>query len=191
MTAAYTCGVSLVTTAGEPGSLVPQDECEIKFDTERPAVWDLPVPITGAPGGDSLYDCGYNACEFVATGNVAFSVVSEKGCLTAQNFKVGAPIKAMECKGFKIQMWMVDEIGQIHSMKDTSKCIMKDGVSLILGECDDSGEDISTQFGYNSFDNTLFFAKNAFRVADVTGSSVKMMKKKIGDMNQKMEPHFY
>ena len=191
MTAAYTCGVSLVTTAGEPGSLVPQDECEIKFDTERPAVWDLPVPITGAADGDSLYGCGYNACEFDATGDVAFSVVSEKGCLTAQNFNVGSPIKAVECKGFKIQMWMVDEIGQIHSMKDTSKCLMKDGVRLVLGECDDSGEDISTQFGYNSFDNTLFFANNAFKVADVTGSTVKMPKKKIGDSKQKVEPIFY
>jgi len=106
---------------------------------------------------------------------------------------VVSPIKAVECKGSKIQMWMADEIGQIHSMKDTSKCLMKDGVSLILGECDDSGdEDISTQFDYNSFDNTLFFAKNAFRVTDITGSSVKMLKKKIGDTKQKMEPpHFY
>jgi len=191
MTAAYTCGVSLVTTAGEPGSLVPQDECEIEFDTERPAVWDLPVPITGAPEGESLSDCGYNACEFDATDDVAFSVVSEKGCLTANNFKVGSKIKARECKGFKNQMWTVDEIGQIHSMKDKSKCFMKDGVHLILGECDDSGKNINTQFGYNSFDHTLFFAKNAFKVAVVTSSSVQIRNKKIGNTNQNMEPTFY
>jgi len=66
----------------------------MKFDTERPAVWDHPAPLTGAPDGDSLYKCSYNVCEFVATGDVAFPVVSEKGCLTAQQFKVGSPIKA-------------------------------------------------------------------------------------------------
>jgi len=125
------------------------------------------------------------------TGDVTFSVASEKGCLTAKNFKVGSPIKTAECKGFEVQMWMVDEIGQIHSMKDTRKCLMKDGASLILGECDDSGENINTQFGYNYFDNTLFFAKNAFIVADVTGKRVKMLNKKIGDTSQKMEPIFY
>jgi len=41
-------------------------------------------------------------------------------------------------QGVHLQMWMADEIGQIHSMKDTIKRLTKDRVSLILSECDDS-----------------------------------------------------
>jgi hypothetical protein len=65
VTASFTCDVSLVTTAGEPGSLAPQEGCVIGFDAERPVVWNLPVPISGGINGDLiLSDCGYNACVF-------------------------------------------------------------------------------------------------------------------------------
>lgn len=57
--------MSLVTTAGEMGSLIPQEDCVIGFDSARPLVWDIPVPISdGMNGGSVLSDCGYNACEF-------------------------------------------------------------------------------------------------------------------------------
>ena len=46
LTADYYCGASLVTTAGEKGSLEPQEKCgAISFDkTSRPVVWEIPVP---------------------------------------------------------------------------------------------------------------------------------------------------
>jgi len=43
VTAPFYCKDSLVTIAGEKGSLVEQDECEIKFLDSRPASLSTPV----------------------------------------------------------------------------------------------------------------------------------------------------
>ena len=67
ITAAFTCDVSLVTKADEPGSLDPQEDCVITFDSTRPLVWEIPVPLAGDGSfgrGKSLKGCGFNACEF-------------------------------------------------------------------------------------------------------------------------------
>jgi hypothetical protein len=59
----YICGTSMVSTASERGSLVPQDSCgAITFDSSRPAVWDLPVPIVDDMDGLPLADCGIFGC---------------------------------------------------------------------------------------------------------------------------------
>ena len=73
ITAAYTCGVSLVTKAEDAGSLDAQEDCVITFDSARPLVWDIPVPISGDGSlgrGRSLTECGFNACEFDTTTKV-------------------------------------------------------------------------------------------------------------------------
>lgn len=49
ITALYECGAHLVSTAGEPGSLVEVDGCSALFDSERPAVWDIPMPASDSP----------------------------------------------------------------------------------------------------------------------------------------------
>ena len=70
ITAAFTCGVSLVTKAEDAGSLDPQDNCVIAFDTARPIVWEIPVPLVGDGSleiGPSLVECGFDACEFDTT----------------------------------------------------------------------------------------------------------------------------
>ncbi len=67
ITAAFTCGVSLVTRAEDAGSLDPQEDCVITFDSARPLVWDIPVPLAGdgsLGSGKNLKECGFNACEF-------------------------------------------------------------------------------------------------------------------------------
>lgn len=43
LTAPYYCKDSLVTTAGEKGSLVQQPKCEIKLLSSRPAALSTPV----------------------------------------------------------------------------------------------------------------------------------------------------
>ena len=70
ITAAFTCGVSLVTKAEDAGSLDPQDNCVNTFDTARPIVWEIPVPLVGDGSleiGPSLVECGFDACEFDTT----------------------------------------------------------------------------------------------------------------------------
>lgn len=65
ITADFFCGSSLVTTAGQPGSLVESDACSaITFDSSRPALWDIPVPtgsntVTSPP----LVGCGKDGCQ--------------------------------------------------------------------------------------------------------------------------------
>ena len=70
-TASFECDMSFVTTAGEPGSLTPQDECEVTFDSERPKEWSIPVPVSGGasrcPGDERLSACDYSACELDAS----------------------------------------------------------------------------------------------------------------------------
>ncbi len=81
ITAAYTCGVSLVTTAGNAGSLDAQEGCVITFDSARPLEWDIPVPISGDGSlgrGKSLKGCGFNACEFDTTTKVGKAGKGEK-----------------------------------------------------------------------------------------------------------------
>jgi hypothetical protein len=90
LTAEYVCRVSLTTTAGEPGSLVRNDECSaIEIDTERPAVWGLPYPL-GIADGDAVHltDCGYDQCEFdgklpVAVETSSAACFSVAGVVTA------------------------------------------------------------------------------------------------------------
>lgn len=70
ITAAHTCDISLVTTAGKPGSLEPNNECVIKYDSSRPLVWGIPVPISedgSLTNQKNLTNCGYNACVFNTT----------------------------------------------------------------------------------------------------------------------------
>ena len=65
LTAAFTCDAQLVTTAGEKGSLEKVDEsCTAKFDSERPAVWDIPLPARAEddPGLKSFENCGMDSC---------------------------------------------------------------------------------------------------------------------------------
>jgi hypothetical protein len=65
ITAPFFCGSSLVTTNGIQGSLEEQEECgAVEFESERPAVWDIPVPVAEPPMGDALANCDFNACEF-------------------------------------------------------------------------------------------------------------------------------
>ena len=66
ITASYSCGAHLVSTAGEPGSLVEVDGCEAKFDSERPAVWGVPL----VPGSEKplamIDDCSTETCTIEA-----------------------------------------------------------------------------------------------------------------------------
>ncbi|KAG7365757.1 alkaline phosphatase [Nitzschia inconspicua] len=69
ITAAYTCGARLISTAGEPGSLVENnDGCITMFESERPALWDVPVPLsTSIDGVSTIEGCGADACIFQDT----------------------------------------------------------------------------------------------------------------------------
>ena len=71
ITASFKCDTSLVTTAGEPGSLSAQDDCEIAFASKRPEEWSIPVPVSGGSSrcdtSERLSDCGYTACELDAS----------------------------------------------------------------------------------------------------------------------------
>jgi hypothetical protein len=64
ITSDFYCGSSLVTTAGQKGSLVEQESCgAIAFDTERPFFWDIPVPVAPIVGSSRLTGCNFNACQ--------------------------------------------------------------------------------------------------------------------------------
>jgi hypothetical protein len=64
ITSDFYCGSSLVTTAGQKGSLVEQESCgAVEFDSERPFFWDIPVPIAPIVGTSRLTGCNFNACE--------------------------------------------------------------------------------------------------------------------------------
>jgi PhoD-like phosphatase len=63
ITAAFSCDASLLTRAAIPGELTPQASCSaIKFDSKRPSVWSLPVPIRPLIKGKKLIDCGMDSC---------------------------------------------------------------------------------------------------------------------------------
>jgi PhoD-like phosphatase len=66
ITAKFTCGASLVTTAGQRGSLVKQPACgAIAFDSIRPAEWSIPYPLNHTNTGlKKLQHCNMNACQF-------------------------------------------------------------------------------------------------------------------------------
>jgi hypothetical protein len=70
MTAPYFCDVQLTTTAGQRGSLERSDACSaIAFDESRPAVWDIPFPLSNSSMSSilvQLSDCGYNQCQLEA-----------------------------------------------------------------------------------------------------------------------------
>ena len=63
ITSNYFCGSSLVTTAGQKGSLVEEECGAIEFDSERPFFWDIPVPITTLVGTARVTGCNFNACK--------------------------------------------------------------------------------------------------------------------------------
>lgn len=61
-TADFFCDASMVTTAGQKGSMEKQADCgAIEFLRERPFWWNIPVPPM-APKGPMLTGCDYNAC---------------------------------------------------------------------------------------------------------------------------------
>jgi len=69
ITSDFYCGASLITYAGEQGSLEKQADCGvITFSAERPAEWSISVPesFTSREGkkgkGKPLVKCGGNAC---------------------------------------------------------------------------------------------------------------------------------
>ena len=70
ITAAFTCGVSLVTTAEDAGSLDAQEDCVITFDSARPLVWDIPVPVSGEGSWGRGKSLTKKACEFETTKKV-------------------------------------------------------------------------------------------------------------------------
>ena len=62
----YFCGVSLVTTAGQKGSLVRQPSCSaIEFESSRSPIWSAPFPSTSSSVLlPTLKKCDFNACTF-------------------------------------------------------------------------------------------------------------------------------
>ncbi len=63
ITGEFSCDTSLLTKAGSAGQALKQDACEIQFDTTRPAVWSLPVPILPLLKATPLTNCGMDACK--------------------------------------------------------------------------------------------------------------------------------
>lgn len=63
ITADFLCDASLVTTAGDKGSLEKATACSaIEMDSSRPFWWNIPVPPM-KPEGPLLQDCTFNACQ--------------------------------------------------------------------------------------------------------------------------------
>eukprot|EP00980_Cylindrotheca_fusiformis_P008741 scaffold1869_cov122-Cylindrotheca_fusiformis.AAC.3 len=71
ITASFSCDASFVTLAEEPGSLSRQEGCEITFDSVRPQVWSLPIPVTDngelKDRNGVLSGCDSTGCEFDAS----------------------------------------------------------------------------------------------------------------------------
>jgi hypothetical protein len=65
ITANFYCGSSLMTTAGEKGSLVNNAECSvIEFDISRPKEWDIPFVSDSTSQLITLVGCDCNACTY-------------------------------------------------------------------------------------------------------------------------------
>jgi hypothetical protein len=63
ITSEFFCDASLVTTAGQPGSMEKQESCSAtKFDASRPFFWDIPVEVLPVVANDPFTRCGFNAC---------------------------------------------------------------------------------------------------------------------------------
>lgn len=68
MTATPVCKGGVVTMADEPGSLTALEDCSTTvFATERPAVYNLPVPASASEDLNTLTGCGYQGCTFGAS----------------------------------------------------------------------------------------------------------------------------
>ncbi|CAJ1936746.1 unnamed protein product [Cylindrotheca closterium] len=68
MTANPICKGRVVTRADEPGSLAAFEDCSTTvFATERPAVYNLPVPASNTEDLSALSGCGYIGCSFDAS----------------------------------------------------------------------------------------------------------------------------
>ena len=179
ITSNFECGASLETTAGSPGSLVKQDGCIIEFESERPAVWDLPIPTTEdskAPGRSLLSDCDFNSCEFDTSdsGNAkTYQFVTSEGCLTSDGLVNGRGIKTRPCGDKMSQKWHVDEVGRIVSSVNDQFCFSKSGQQLVLDECNSNRV---LKFGYNAFDKTLFTRDSRRKVISVGSQGSKRVK---------------
>ena len=68
ITANFYCGSSLVTTAGDKGSLVRNTECSaIQFASSRPLEWNIPFPAQSTNELVTLTGCDFNACIYNVT----------------------------------------------------------------------------------------------------------------------------
>lgn len=102
ITADFSCAASLKTTAGQPGSLIPQSHCSaIEFDHSRPSAWDLVVPtISKEDASTVLKDCGYNACLLDASSKKGKSPKGGKDGKSAKDSKMKGK-KSKEAKSSK------------------------------------------------------------------------------------------
>jgi hypothetical protein len=66
ITSDFYCGASLVTTAGQKGSLEQKSCGAVEFDSARPFFWDIPVPIAPIVGTSRVTGCNFNACKVSA-----------------------------------------------------------------------------------------------------------------------------
>lgn len=154
LTAGFSCGASLVTLAGSPGSLEKQDNCIIEFDSERPAVWELPVPNPEFAKSVFLLNCGYDACDFNPEGSEGVvRFLTAEGCLTSEGLKRGRGIKTKPCNSWKSQYWNVEKDGKISSTVDPSWCFAKDGQRLVIDKCDSQNV---VMFGFNQFEGVMY-----------------------------------
>ncbi len=190
ITSNYECGASLVTQAGSQGSLEQQEDCIIKFDSARPAVWDLPVPeAADVAGGSLLSKCGYDACEFdissIGKGGT-YKIITVEGCLTSDGLESGRGIKTKPCKeGAKNQEWFISgDKGHVVSELNTKWCISNSGQRLVIDLCEEA-----VAFGYNMFDKSMFLLGNPDKVVTVGVRKNRRVKieRKNGDLSEHIE----
>jgi hypothetical protein len=67
ITASFTCGSHLVSTAGQPGSLEEVEGCSAKFDSERPAVWAIPLEAASEKPSTVIDNCSAETCSIDAS----------------------------------------------------------------------------------------------------------------------------
>jgi len=189
ITSKFTCGASLVTEAGSPGSLDKQDECVIEFESTRPIVWNLPVPeAEDVSGGSLLSGCGYDACEFDASSSGSaktYKIMTTEGCLTSDGLVSGRGIKTRPCVGSKQnQKWHVSEDGHVMSSVDSNWCLARLGQKLVIDICD-----VAPTFGYNAFDKSMYLLSDPSKVVSTGFQSTKRVKvvSKTGSFKEHIE----
>ena len=86
----FFCGASLVTTAGQKGSLVRQPRCSaIQFESSRPSVWSAPFPSAGTSFLPTLRNCDFNACTFQQS-----AAGTDRPSSSPSRSPIKAPVKA-------------------------------------------------------------------------------------------------